>query len=60
MVKGGLLKDDTDVSKLNLKENQVLMMMGSTGETLKEPVQKAIFVEDMSEAELSKAVRTAK
>lgn len=29
MVKGGMLKDDADLSKLNLKPNQKLMMMGT-------------------------------
>ena len=29
MVKGGMLKDDADLSKLNLKAKQKLMMMGT-------------------------------
>ncbi len=29
MVKGGMLKDDADLSQLNLKTNQKLMMMGT-------------------------------
>ena len=29
MVKGGMLKDDADLSQLNLKPNQKLMMMGT-------------------------------
>ena len=29
MVKGGLLKDDTDLGKLNLKAGQKLIMMGT-------------------------------
>ena len=32
------------------------MMMGTAGELAQEPVQKALFVEDMTEAEISKAV----
>lgn len=32
------------------------MMMGTAGELAKEPTQKAVFVEDMTDAELSKAV----
>ncbi|KAJ3360250.1 Ubiquitin carboxyl-terminal hydrolase 14 [Kappamyces sp. JEL0680] len=57
MVKGGVLKDDTDLSKLALKENQQLMMMGTVGELLKEPAERAVFVEDMSDAEISKALK---
>jgi ubiquitin carboxyl-terminal hydrolase 14 len=55
MVKGGMLKDDGDMKSLNLKENQQLMMMGTIGE-LKEPVEKPKFMEDMTDAEISKAV----
>jgi ubiquitin carboxyl-terminal hydrolase 14 len=29
MVKGGMLQDDADISKLKLKPNQKLMMMGT-------------------------------
>lgn len=29
MVKGGMLKDDADLSQLNLEPNQKLMMMGT-------------------------------
>ncbi len=63
MVKGGVLKvfyhliqDETDLKTLNLKENQVLMMMGTVGELPKEPAVKTQFVEDMTDAEISKAV----
>jgi hypothetical protein len=41
---------------LGLKENQQLMMMGTVGE-LKAPEVKTQFVEDMTDAEISKAVR---
>jgi ubiquitin carboxyl-terminal hydrolase 14 len=42
MVKGGMLKDDADLSQLNLKPNQKLMMMG-TAEKVRQnyPTQKA-------------------
>lgn len=48
MVKGGTLKDDADMSTLGLKEGQTLMMMGSAEELPKEPVQKTVFMEDLS------------
>lgn len=57
LIKGGKLKDDTDLSKLNAKPNQVFMMMGTASEEGKEivaPVTKTKFLEDMTEAELAK------
>ncbi|KAJ2996735.1 deubiquitinating enzyme [Globomyces sp. JEL0801] len=57
MVKGGMLKDDTALDSLKLKENQQLMMMGTVGDLLKEPVEKIAFIEDMTESELSKALK---
>ncbi|KAK4395162.1 Ubiquitin carboxyl-terminal hydrolase 7 [Sesamum angolense] len=37
MVKGGLLKDDADWSKVGVKEGQKLMMMGTADEIVKAP-----------------------
>ena len=54
MIKGGMLKDDTDLKVL--KDNQQLMMMGTVGELPKEPTQKVVFLEDLSEKEISKAL----
>ncbi|KAI9788853.1 MAG: deubiquitinating enzyme [Peltula sp. TS41687] len=57
LVKGGQLKDNTDLSKLGLKPGHVFMMMGtpSTGndsaDVLQRPKEKTRFVEDMTEAE---------
>jgi ubiquitin carboxyl-terminal hydrolase 14 len=54
LVKGGQLKDDADMSKLGLKPNQVLMMMGSpsgTAQVIEKPKEKIKFLEDMDEAE---------
>ncbi|KAJ2655880.1 deubiquitinating enzyme, partial [Coemansia sp. RSA 1200] len=56
LVKGGQLKDETDMEKLGLKEDQVLMMMGTVGELPKAPLQPVKFVEDMSEAEMAQAL----
>lgn len=54
LVKGGQLKDDTDMSKLGLKPKQVLMMLGTpsgAGLDLERPAEPVKFVEDMTEAE---------
>jgi ubiquitin carboxyl-terminal hydrolase 14 len=55
LVKGGQLKDDTDMSKLNLKPGQSLMLVGkpsgAAGADLVRPTEKIKFVEDMTEAE---------
>ena len=57
MVKGGMLKDDTNLGSLNFKEGQQIMMMGTIGELLKEPAKKMKFVEDMTDDEISKALK---
>lgn len=57
LIKGGKLKDDTDLSKLNAKPNQVFMMMGTAadqGASIVAPIEKPKFLEDMTEAELAK------
>ncbi|KAJ2714901.1 deubiquitinating enzyme [Coemansia spiralis] len=56
LVKGGQLKDDTDMAALGLKENQVLMMMGTADELPQAPTQPVRFVEDMTDSELAKAL----
>ncbi|KAL1925549.1 uncharacterized protein VTP21DRAFT_432 [Calcarisporiella thermophila] len=56
MIKGGMLKDDTDMSKLNVKDGHTFMMMGTAGELLKEPVDKPVFMEDMSESQVNQAL----
>lgn len=57
LVKGGQLKDDTDLSKLGAKPGQTFMMMGSPAEgggELARPTEKVKFVEDMTEAEAAR------
>ncbi|KAJ9658503.1 deubiquitinating enzyme [Neophaeococcomyces mojaviensis] len=57
LIKGGKLKDDTDLSKLNAKPGQVFMMMGTPsdkGASIIAPVEKPKFLEDMTEAELAR------
>ncbi|KIW47455.1 uncharacterized protein PV06_00150 [Exophiala oligosperma] len=54
LIKGGKLKDDTDLSKLNAKPGQIFTMLGtasSEGSSLAAPVEKPRFLEDMTEAE---------
>ncbi|KAL7938387.1 ubiquitin carboxyl-terminal hydrolase 14 [Trichoderma chlorosporum] len=54
LIKGGQLKDDADMSKLNLKAGQNIMMMGTPGgggADLVRPAETIKFVEDMTEAE---------
>lgn len=57
LIKGGKLKDDTDLSKLNAKPNQIFMLMGTAsdqGASMVAPVEKPKFLEDMTEAELAR------
>lgn len=54
LIKGGKLKDDTDLSKLNAKPGQLFTMLGtasSEGSALVAPKEKTKFMEDMTEAE---------
>ncbi|EER27144.1 deubiquitinating enzyme [Coccidioides posadasii str. Silveira] len=60
LVKGGQLKDDTELSSLGAKPGQTFIMMGtpSSGQadlTLKKPKEVPKFLEDMTEAEAAKA-----
>ncbi|ORX74043.1 cysteine proteinase [Linderina pennispora] len=56
LVKGGQLKDDTDMSHLGLKDGQILRMMGTVGELPKAPEQAVKFMEDMGENEVAQAL----
>ena len=55
LVKGGQLKDDTDLSKIGAKPGQTFMMMGTPADAgaaaLERPKEKMKFMEDMTEAE---------
>ncbi|KKA24870.1 Ubiquitinyl hydrolase 1 [Rasamsonia emersonii CBS 393.64] len=60
LVKGGQLKDDTDLSTLNAKPGQTFMMMGTPSGAggsadLGRPKEAVKFLEDMTEAEAAKA-----
>ncbi|APA11703.1 hypothetical protein SS1G_05177 [Sclerotinia sclerotiorum 1980 UF-70] len=58
LVKGGQLKDDTDLSKIGAKPGQTFMMMGTPAEggTFSRPKEAIKFVEDMTEAEAAQQV----
>ncbi|KAI8048039.1 uncharacterized protein B0P05DRAFT_519510 [Gilbertella persicaria] len=56
MVKGGILKDSTDLNKLGLKEGHSFMMMGTAGELPKPPPKPVQFLEDMSDAQVAEAL----
>jgi len=53
LVKGGQLKDDTDLSKLGVKPGHTFMMMGtpSGAGDIAKPKEPIRFLEDMTEAE---------
>jgi ubiquitin carboxyl-terminal hydrolase 14 len=57
LVKGGQLKNETELSKLGLKPGQTLMMMGtaSGGPALEKPKETVRFIEDMTEAEAAQS-----
>ncbi|XP_045481227.1 ubiquitin carboxyl-terminal hydrolase 14 [Harmonia axyridis] len=56
MIKGVTLKDD-DWTNFKLKDGVTILLMGSKEEDVpKEPVEKTVFVEDMSENELATAL----
>ncbi|TFY80689.1 hypothetical protein EWM64_g3328 [Hericium alpestre] len=56
MVKGGVLKDDADWKKIGPKEGQTFMVIGAAGELPKPPEKPTVFLEDMDDAELAKAI----
>lgn len=60
LVKGGQLKDETELSTLGAKVGQTFMMMGTpstggTGDSLERPKEKTKFLEDMTDAEVAQA-----
>ncbi|WEW56725.1 deubiquitinating enzyme [Emydomyces testavorans] len=60
LVKGGQLKNDTELSSLGAKPGQTFIMMGTpssgdTGAALGKPKETPKFVEDMTEAEVAKS-----
>ncbi|KAL9932478.1 hypothetical protein V8E36_008595 [Tilletia maclaganii] len=58
VVKGGMLKDDTDMAKLGAKNGQLFMLIGTAGELPKGPTGPITFIEDMTDAQLAQATQT--
>ncbi|OAD70896.1 hypothetical protein PHYBLDRAFT_187881 [Phycomyces blakesleeanus NRRL 1555(-)] len=56
MVKGGMLKDTTDLNALGLKNGHTFMMMGTAGELAKAPAKPTQFLEDMTDAQVAEAL----
>lgn len=57
LIKGGKLKDDTDLSTLGAKPNQIFTLIGTaSGQSaaVVAPVEKAKFLEDLTEAEAAR------
>ena len=57
LIKGGQLKDDTELSTLNAKPGQTFMMMGTASvdaAVITAPKEKVKFMEDMTDAEVAK------
>jgi ubiquitin carboxyl-terminal hydrolase 14 len=57
LIKGGQLKDDTDLSALNAQPGQTFMMMGTPSvdaAVITAPKEKIKFMEDMTDAEAAK------
>eukprot|EP01135_Chromosphaera_perkinsii_P010057 Nk52_evm1s2002 gene=Nk52_evmTU1s2002 len=56
MTKGGVLKDDSDWAKLNIKPGHTFMLMGTPGDKVPDaPTEKTVFMEDMNERQLAMA-----
>ncbi|KAL7272416.1 deubiquitinating enzyme [Rhizina undulata] len=54
LIKGGQLKDDTDLSALNLKPGHSFMMMGTAiGKQVQPPKEKPKFLEDLTDSQLA-------
>ncbi|KAG2117108.1 uncharacterized protein F5147DRAFT_750863 [Suillus discolor] len=56
MIKGGVLKDDTDWKKVAPKAGQTFMVIGAAGELPKPPEKPIVFLEDMDESEIAEAL----
>ncbi|KIM61831.1 hypothetical protein SCLCIDRAFT_1178973 [Scleroderma citrinum Foug A] len=56
MIKGGILKDDTDWKKVAPKAGQTFMVIGAAGELPKPPETPVVFLEDMDESEMAQVL----
>ncbi|RGB36499.1 hypothetical protein C1646_758054 [Rhizophagus diaphanus] len=57
LFKGKTLTENTDLNTLNIKEGSKFMMMGTIGELPKEPENKTLFIEDMSDKQLAETLK---
>lgn len=55
MIKGGLLKDNTNLAQIDVRSGQTFMVIGAVGELPKAPAQPIQFLEDMPEEALTQA-----
>lgn len=55
MIKGGLLKDDTDLGQVGARAGQTFMVIGAAGELPKAPAKPIQFLEDLPDEDLSQA-----
>ena len=58
MIKGGMLKDDHDLTKIGARAGQTFMVIGTAGELPKAPTGPITFLEDMTESELALATKS--
>ncbi|KAE9403389.1 cysteine proteinase [Gymnopus androsaceus JB14] len=56
MVKGGVLKDDSNWAKIGPKAGQTFMVIGTAGELPKAPAKPIVFLEDMDDEDLAAAL----
>ncbi|KAJ8592221.1 cysteine proteinase [Rhizopogon salebrosus TDB-379] len=56
MIKGGMLKDDTDWKKVAPKAGQTFMVIGAAGDLPKPPEKPIVFLEDMDESQIAEAL----
>ncbi|KAJ4480924.1 hypothetical protein J3R30DRAFT_3462421 [Lentinula aciculospora] len=56
MVKGGILKDDSNWIKIAPKAGQTFMVIGTPGELPKAPEKPIVFLEDMDDEDLAAAL----
>ncbi|TKY86087.1 hypothetical protein EX895_004912 [Sporisorium graminicola] len=59
MVKGGMLKDDHDLTKIGARPGQTFMVIGTAGELPKAPTASVQFIEDMTDSELALATKSS-
>lgn len=58
MISGKMIKDDTDLSTLKLKDGVQIMMMGTAeGKYLKDPVKQIQFIEDLTPEERARVLK---